>query len=128
MGRAVFVVLLLLCGCQSAPAVYPSLRSPEATWQTFKQAWELGDVDVLRGVYGGNPAFQLRAEIETNGVAAVSEYYRKDFERARFDLEEWEYESDKLTYLLVVLNGTRLRYSFVRFGRYWKIVAFVTAP
>lgn len=122
--------LLALVGCRTPVAtVYPSFRSAEETWQTYKRAWELGDVEVLRATYGGNLAFQFREELEANGAAATSAYYSRDFEKARFEEEDFYFESATLVYLQLRLSGPQvtrtLRYSLVRFGSYWKIVAFV---
>ncbi len=122
--------VLGMMGCRApAATVYPSFRTAEQAWLTYKRAWQLGDVDVLRATYGGNLAFQFREELEANGAAATSAYYSRDFEKARFEEEDFYFESESLAYLQLRLGGPQvtrtLRYSLVRFGSYWKIVAFV---
>jgi hypothetical protein len=131
--RAVaLAAFLVLAGCTAPataverPRVYPDRTTPDATWRTFLWAWRAGDVPVLEQTYGLWLREELVRQVETQGRAAVSDYYKKDAKAVVIEDARWERRSDETAYLLARLGRTgevplEVRFAFLRRDDGWCI-------
>jgi hypothetical protein len=132
--RIVTVVVLslaLLAGCASAatevrkPPIYPDRASPETAWESFLWAWRNGDVDSLELVFSLWMKEDLDRQIEKNGKAAVSEWYRRDTDGLVIEEAKWVKRTNDLAYLDVRLGTTGgpldVRFSFLKKDDGWTV-------
>lgn len=122
---------LALAGCASAPAVrverpatYPDRTAPGACWETFLWAWRTGDVPVLEQTYGLWLREDLVRQVEAQGRARVSEWYRKDAARLVIEDARWDRQTEVLAYLTARLGRAgeqpgEVRFAFMRRDDGW---------
>ena len=110
--RRVLLALVLACaGCTAAPATeverpqfFPDRTTANACWETFLWAWRTGDTKVLEQTLGLWLHEELVRQLETQGKARVSEYYKKDAQGLVIDDAHWDRHSDLLAYLTARLR------------------------
>ncbi len=126
----VLVLGLVLGACSSAPTrverpgIYPDRTTADACWSTFIWAWRTGDVKVLEQTYGLWLKEELTAQIEKQGTARVSDWYKNDAEGLEVESASWDKKGDLLAYLTARLSKPgeppiEVRFAFMKRDDGW---------
>lgn len=131
LAVALALALVLLAGaCSSAPTrverpgFYPDRTTPDACWATFLWAWREGDVAVLEQTYGLWLKEELARQLETQGRAKVSAWYKKDAQGLEVTEARWDKRSELLAYLTARLEKPgepplEVRFAFMKRDDGW---------
>jgi len=133
MRRVALLLLIFIIGCVSAPStevdrpkIFPDRTTPDACWRTFVWAWRSGDTAVLEQTYGHWLREELLRQIEVQGRAKVSDYYRKDAQGLVIEDAHWDRQSELLAYMTARLGKPgappiEVRFAFLKRDDGWCI-------